>query len=539
VKLCSKLPLKNADGQVVGLVGVTHDITELKAAEAARHTSEQKYRMFIERAPHGIFLVDETGRYLEVNPEACAVTGYTTAELLARSIPDIIPNIAAEQEAAGALFRHLLADGVCSGTLRILRKDGSLGWWRLDGTRVDDNRYLGFTTNITDQVALEEQVHQQQRLETVGQLAAGVAHDFNNLLTGISGFTQFAYDDAPEGSALRGQLAEVLMLAKRAADLTHQLLAFSRRQPLQPVILNVNDVIRESVKMLHRLLGEYLHLDVNLAADLDMVKVDPGQFEQVLVNLAVNARDAMPNTGILTIETANVVLDETYAASHHGAQPGAYVMLAVSDNGIGIDAAVIEHIFEPFFTTKDVGKGTGLGLSTVYGIIKQHGGDIWVYSEPGQGTTFKVYLPRILEDVTREVAPVSTPESSGTETILLVEDNDAVLQVTWRHLQSLGYTVFTASRPSEAVTVLQAHGDAIDLLLTDVVMPEKNGRQLYEVAHARFPRLRVLYMSGYTANAIVHDRVFDSDTPFMEKPFTLDTLARKVREALEGGNDVC
>ncbi|MEI7832744.1 MAG: ATP-binding protein, partial [bacterium] len=355
---------------------------------------------------------------------------------------------------------------------------------------------------------------------------------------GISGFTQFAHDDAPKGSALREELAEVLTLAKRAADLTHQLLAFSRRQPLQPVVLNVNDVVRESMKMLQRLLGEHLLLEVNLAAELDMVKVDPGQFEQVLVNLAVNARDAMQAGGQLTIETANVVLDEVYAASHLGTQPGAYVMLAVSDSGTGIDAAVIERIFEPFFSTKGVGKGTGLGLSTVYGIVKQHGGNIWVYSEPGMGTTFKVYLPRVLEDVTRDVVFVPTP-SSGIETILLVEDSDAVLRVTLRNLETLGYTVFTATRPSEADAVLQAHGDAIDLLLTDVVMPEQNGRQLYEAALARFPRLRVLYMSGYTSDAIVHDGVLDPDTPFMEKPFTIDTLARKVREALMGGSDVC
>lgn len=530
-----------------------NDITVRKTAEIALLESQSLFETVVESLPLMLFLKEAVDlRFVIFNRAGEELLGYDRTTLLGKNNLDMFPP---EQAAFFLAKDRAVLDGDIGfediPEERIDTARQGQRWLhtrkiRILGTDGDTKYLLGISEDITEQkrleverIALEEQLHQQQRLETVGQLAAGVAHDFNNLLTGISGFTQFAYDDAPEGWALREELAEVLTLAKRAADLTHQLLAFSRRQPLQPVVLNVNDVIRESVKMLQRLLGEHLYLEVNLAAGLGMVKVDPGQFEQVLVNLAVNARDAMPDTGILTIESANVVLDETYAASHLGVQPGAYVMLAVSDSGIGIDAAVMDHIFEPFFTTKGVGKGTGLGLSTVYGIVKQHGGNIWVYSEPGQGTTVKVYLPRVLEDVNRDVVLVSTPSSSGTETILLVDDSDAVLQVTRRHLQSLGYAVFTATRPSEADAVLQAHGDVIDLLLTDVVMPEKNGRQLYEAAHARLPRLRVLYMSGYAEHAIVHDGVLDPGTPFMEKPFTIDTLAQKVREALTGWPDVC
>jgi two-component system cell cycle sensor histidine kinase/response regulator CckA len=385
---------------------------------------------------------------------------------------------------------------------------------------------------------LEDQLRQQQRLETVGQLAAGVAHDFNNLLTGITGYTLFAHDSLPAGSAIREDLTEVLALAHRAAELTHQLLAFSRRQPLQPVVLNINEVIAESAKMLHRLLGEHLHLELTLAPQVGMIKVDPGQFEQVLINLAVNARDAMQDGGKLTIETANVVLDEAYATSHAGTHPGAYVMLAVTDTGQGIDEAIIAKIFEPFFTTKAVGQGTGLGLATVYGIVKQHGGNIWVYSEVGHGTTFKVYLPRASEDGDRPGATPPAAVPAGNATILVVEDSDAVRQVAQRYLEAAGYRVLIAALPSEAIALLQEHGETITVMLTDVVMPEQSGHQLYESVRPRFPHLRVLYMSGYPVNAIVHDGVLDAGTPFIEKPFTMESLTHKVRELLTGGADV-
>jgi PAS domain S-box-containing protein len=380
-------------------------------------------------------------------------------------------------------------------------------------------------------VELEEQLRQQQRLETVGKLAAGVAHDFNNLLTGITGFTQFAHDALPAGAAAE-DLQEVLALAGRATVLTRQLLAFSRRQTLQPIILNMNELIGAMMKMLGQLIGEHIELLFYPAADLGAVKVDPGQFEQVLVNLAVNARDAMADGGKLTITTANVELDEDYARVHLDTVPGPYVMLAVADNGCGMEASILEHIFEPFFSTKGVGKGTGLGLATVYGIVKQHGGNIWVYSEPGIGTTFKVYLPLIADEISREAATVPAESSSGAQTILIVEDNAAVLEVATRILEQHGYRVLTAALPSQADEILAEHGHDIALLFTDVVMPERSGRVLYQSAHARYPHLRVLYMSGYTDDAIVHQGILDAGTPFIQKPFTADALLRMVRTVL-------
>ena len=380
--------------------------------------------------------------------------------------------------------------------------------------------------------ALEAQMRQQQRLETVGQLAAGVAHDFNNLLTGITGFTQFAHDGMPEHSTARMDLAEVLALTRRAVDLTRQLLAFSRRQTLHSVVLDLNQLVSEMIKMLGRLIGEHIELVFRPAAGLGQVKADPGQIEQVLVNLAVNARDAMPDGGVLMIETAHVELDDAFADLHAGVKPGPYVLLLVTDTGCGMQASVREHVFEPFFTTKALGKGTGLGLATTYGIVKQHGGNIWVESEPGMGTTFKVYLPRVAETFITEAPAGAEALPTSMETILIVEDETSVREVAARILQARGYRVLTAALPSEAEQALAAHGDDIALLLTDVVMPERSGRQLYESVRAQFPLLRVLYMSGYSDDAIMHHSVLDANTAFIAKPFTADALARKVRAAM-------
>ncbi|MEI7833744.1 MAG: ATP-binding protein, partial [bacterium] len=381
--------------------------------------------------------------------------------------------------------------------------------------------------------ALVEQIHHQQRLETVGQLAAGIAHDFNNILTGITGFTQFALGSLPAAGATHDDLTEVLTLAKRAAELTQQLLAFSRRQPLQPVVLNINDVVSNMAKMLGRLLGEHIKIKFELADDLGAIRVDPGQFEQVLMNLAVNARDAMPDGGILTIGTANAELDEEYSSTHIGTKPGSYVMLTVADSGCGMSAELLDHIFEPFFTTKGVGKGTGLGLATVYGIVKQHGGNIWVYSEPDHGTIFRTYFPRVNDEISAVAITESSNTCTGTETILIVEDDPAVLKVTQGILTAFGYQVLSAALPSQAESVLAEHGDTIALMLTDIMMPERNGHQLFESVHARFPRMRVLYMSGYPADVIGNQGVLDSRTGFISKPFTANALGQKVRDILD------
>ena len=370
-------------------------------------------------------------------------------------------------------------------------------------------------------------------MEAIGQLAGGVAHDFNNLLMGIRGFADFAREEAEPGSQAHKDLTEVLALADRAANLTRQLPAFSRQQPLEPMVLNVNALIADQTKMLTRLVGEDIDVRFAPSPNLGNVRADAGQIEQAIMNLAVNARDAMADGGRLTIETANVELGEEYTRNHVAVTPGPYVMIAVSDTGCGMDEQTRQHLFEPFFTTKEIGKGTGLGLSTVYGIVKQHGGNIWVYSEPGKGATFKIYLPQVIGELQERRAP-SDFVTGGSETILLVEDNDAVRDVGRRHLEALGYRVLCAAGAREAEEIAQRHEGRIDLLLTDVVMPDRNGRQLYESLAAHHEGLKVLYMSGYTDNAIVHHGVLDEKTAFLQKPFERAELAAKVRQVLDG-----
>jgi CheY-like chemotaxis protein len=331
---------------------------------------------------------------------------------------------------------------------------------------------------------------------------------------------------------LRGYAEEILKAADRAAALTNQLLAFSRRQIMQPRVINVNAVLILTQKMLRRLIGEDVDLVLNLGVNVGNIKADPGHVEQAIVNLAVNARDAMPLGGSLTIETADVVLDETYARTHLGVKPGEFTMIAVSDTGHGMDAETRRHIFEPFFTTKEKGKGTGLGLATVYGMIKQTGGDIWVYSEPGHGSTFKLYFPRVSEPLSEGAGDAAPARHSGGETILVVEDEKAVRELTVRILQQLGYTILTASSGAEALELCRTHGGHIDLLLTDVVMPNMSGRQLADQMRASRPKTKILFLSGYTENTVVHHGVLDAGVDFLPKPFSRENLSKKLREVL-------
>src|SRR6266540_1189579 len=364
-------------------------------------------------------------------------------------------------------------------------------------------RVWGTQRDVTDQRHLEEQFRQSQKMEAVGQLAGGIAHDFNNLLTAILGNTQLLLRELPPGDSKRGDVEEIRKASERAASLTRQLLAYSRRQMLQPVVLDLNVVVAEMDKLLRRLIGEHIALVTVLAPGLGRVKADPNQLEQVIVNLAVNARDAMPEGGKLTIETANVDLDETFAQAHLGSVPGAYVMLAVTDSGVGMDATVRAHLFEPFFTTKEVGKGTGLGLATVYGIVKQSGGYISVYTEVGHGSSFKVYLPRTAPLPQATAPTASRPTAArGSETVLIVEDEAAVLALSRRALEKQGYDVLAAANPADALRIVERHGGPIHLLLTDVVMPGMSGRELAEQLAARRAGIRVLYMSGYPGDAI-------------------------------------
>jgi signal transduction histidine kinase len=436
------------------------------------------------------------------------------------------------------LRRKIAGEKVTAYEMEILAKDGHR-------VSVEANSKLvyqegvpvgvqGIARDVTERKLLEEQLRQSQKMEAIGQLAGGVAHDFNNLLTAINGYSSLALQRLEDGHPIKSYLEEVKKAGDRAANLTRQLLAFGRKQILQPLALNLNSVVSDMNKMLRRLIGEDILLTAKLSSDIGKVMADPGQIEQVLLNLIVNARDAMPRGGNLTIETRNVELDEEYGSKHVGVVPGKYVLLAVSDTGEGMSQEVQRRIFEPFFTTKEKGKGTGLGLSTVYGIIQQSGGNIWVYSESGKGTTFKVYLPRVVSETaesgekTLELAP-----RGGTETVLLVEDEAVVRGLARRILEQAGYSVIEAAKGDEALQACEEHGDEIDLLLTDVVMPEMSGKDLADRLRSQHPELRMLFMSGYTDEAIVHHGVLDSTVEFIQKPFTPSGLLKKVRDVLD------
>jgi nitrogen-specific signal transduction histidine kinase/ActR/RegA family two-component response regulator len=389
--------------------------------------------------------------------------------------------------------------------------------------------------DVTDRKQLEEQFRQAQKMEAVGRLAGGIAHDFNNLLMVIQGYADLLADRLPVGEALHRNAEQIQTAAQRAAALTQQLLAFSRKQILAPKVLNVHSVVADMEKMLQRLIGEDIELETSSKPDLWLVKADRSQIEQVVMNLAVNARDAMPQGGRLMIETTNVEFDASVSHSPAVVAPGKYVMLAVTDNGCGMDSKTQAHIFEPFFTTKEKGKGTGLGLATVYGVVKQSGGYVWVYSEPGHGTTFKIYLPRIEDETAtsardRNVKPDALPR--GTEVVLLVEDEAGVRELAREYLEMSGYTVIVAPDGRTAIELASMHKGTIHLLMTDMVMPGIGGRELAERVAAIRPEIKILYMSGYTDQAVVHQGILGTDAPLLQKPFTLATLTTKLREIL-------
>jgi PAS domain S-box-containing protein len=510
---------------------------ERKRAEHELSQSEERYRDLVENAHDIIYSQDLAGNYTSMNKAGARITGYTHEEALALNITQTVaPECLAK--AREMLTAKLAGERVTAYEMDIIARDGHR-------ITVEANTKLvyhdgvaigiqGIARDVTERKQLEEQLRQSQKMEAIGQLAGGVAHDFNNLLTAINGYSSLALQRLEDGHPIRSYLEEVKKAGDRAANLTRQLLAFGRKQILQPLAINLNDVVTDMNKMLRRLIGEDIELRAKLDPALKKIKADPGQIEQVLVNLVVNARDAMPEGGNLTIETATVELDQEYADRHADVLPGQYLMLAVSDTGTGMDEATRARIFDPFFTTKEKGKGTGLGLSTVYGIVKQSGGSIWVYSERGHGTTFKVYLPQLATAPTETEAVVVEPApSGGSETILLVEDEDVVRTLAQKILEQSGYNVLAASRGAEAIRLCRQRTEPIHLLLTDVVMPETSGKEVADRVTEVLPGLRVLFMSGYTDEAIVHHGVLDTDIEFIQKPFTPAALVRKVREVLD------
>ena len=529
-------PIRLGDHWLFG--AFVRDLTEEKHAEQALRRSEASYRGLVEHAAYGIYRATADGKFLMVNPALFTMLGFPSADDLLKM--DASRDVYVDPAARARILARCEQFGSAIEEVAWRRRDGSVITVRLNGrpVRAPDGTIECFefiVDDVTEQRALEERLRQTQKMEAVGRLAGGIAHDFNNLLTAILGSVDFLRQALGPEHPEHAETEEIQKAALRAADLTRQLLAFSRQQVLAPKVLDVDALVTNLEKMLRRLIGEDVELRFVAKASRAAVLADPGQLEQVIVNLVVNARDAMPRGGKLTIETATVDLDAGYAWEHGTVEPGRYVMLAVTDTGVGIDRAAQARLFEPFFTTKEFGKGTGLGLATVYGIVKQSGGYIWVYSEPGQGATFKVYLPRV-EPAGEPVAAPQPPARAlgGTETILLAEDEAAVRTLARRVLEKHGYKLLLAATGRDGVQVAEQHAAPIDLLVTDVVMPEMGGRELAQRLTARQPGLKVLFLSGYTDDAIVHHGVLDAGVAFLQKPFKPDDLVRKIRAVLDG-----
>lgn len=513
------------------------DITARKQAQDVLRESEEKYRLLFENMSEGFALqeiiTDEQGRpcdfrFLELNPACERLTGLRRAETIGRRVREFAhepPWI--ERYGKVALTGEPAHFQDYSTTLE--RSFEVFAYQPRPG------QCAAIFTDITERLNLEEQLRQAQKMEAVGRLAGGVAHDSNNMLNVILGYTELALERTGPSDPLHADLEEILNAARRSTDITRQLLAFARKQTVSPEVLDLNATVEGMLRMLRRLIGEDIDLAWLPKAGLWSVNMDPSQLDQILANFCVNARDAVSDVGKVTIETDNITLDEAYCAEHAGFLPGDFVMLAVSDDGCGMGKEILDNIFEPFFTTKGVGRGTGLGLSTVYGIVKQNGGFVNVYTEPGTGTTFKIYLSRAAGQVEAIASqrPTEIPASRG-ETVLLVEDEDSVLRLTKKFLVELGYNTLTAGTPQEAIGLAQAYSADIDLLITDVVMPVMNGPDLTAQLHILYPNLKTLFMSGYTANVIAHHGVLETGVHFLQKPFSKKDLSFKVRDALKG-----
>ena len=534
------------EGKPRFLAGYTIDITERKRAEEELSRTNELFRSAFEEAPGGMCLVNPEGRFLKVNNAFCHMLEHPESELLAMTFMDVThPE---DRSDSRVWVGQILAGEEAPKTLekRYLRKSGNVLWGIVGSflLRGDDGVPLFFITHIQDiterkraeaeKEKLQSQLQQAMKMEAVGRLAGGVAHDFNNLLTVITGYSELLLQKIGEESPMHREVEEIKRAGERAAALTQQLLAFSRKQIIEPKVVHLGDLVAEIHKMLTHLIGEDIALQSTTGKSLGSVKVDPGQFQQILMNLVVNSRDAMPDGGKIVIETANVDLDEGYCAVHPYVRPGRFVMLSVSDTGKGMSEEVKAHLFEPFFTTKERGTGTGLGLATTYGAVKQAGGFIEVSSEVGDGTTFKIYFPRVEE---KTITPLDDDPQAilpgGTETVLVVEDEDIVRTLCVQILEQLGYRVLQTLNGTEAIALAQGYGDRIDLLLTDVVMPGMNGSELATQLVPHHPEMKILFTSGYTDDTISRHGILDVGVSFIGKPYTPSALARKVREILD------
>ncbi len=538
--------LRDSKGRPSGFTAVIRDVTEMRTTESALRESEELYRTLVETSPDAIVLIDLEGTLVTANEQALTLYGFDDPEKFTgmHFLDLIAPQ---DRKRAAANFqKRLTGDSFEEVRYAVTTGDGRERLVMIKGSLIRDETdsptsVMAVIHDVTEKAAAEEalrkseeQLRQSQKMEAIGSLAGGMAHDFNNLLGVITGYSGLMLADLSEADPLHENVEEIKLAAERAAQLTSRLLAFCRKQVLEPKVLDLNEQIAGMEKMLRRLLGEDLDLLLVQEPALGRVLADAGHIEQIIMNLAVNAREAMPKGGKLTIETANLVMDEGSIEEHLGIEPGAYVLLAVSDTGTGMSPEVRERAFEPFFTTKPKGKGTGLGLATIYGIVKQSRGDIRVHTEPGRGTTFKVYLPVVEaeEEAARAVESVQD-RMQGTETILVVEDEKLLLRLISRILARQGYRVIEASSAGEAILASERYEDSIDMMLTDVIMPQMSGVELGERLLAAHPGMKVLYMSGYTDSAIVHHELLNEGVMFIQKPFSAEKIALKVREVLD------
>ncbi|MBI4503612.1 MAG: PAS domain S-box protein [Gemmatimonadetes bacterium] len=528
----TNVPLRDENGRLVAVMGMAQDVT-------AQRENEEQLRLLlraVDQSPASIVMTDTRARILYVNPKFEAVTGYTAAEAIGQN-PRMLQSGSHPADFYRQMWETITSGQIWRGELHNRTKDGRLFRERASIAPVTDasgtiTHYLAIKEDITDRKQLEDELRQAQKMEAVGRLAGGVAHDFNNLLTVILGNCEIVLADMKDDDEIRRDLVEIEAAARRAASLTRQLLAFSRRQIIQPQILDLNALVEGIGKMIRRLLGEDITVAMQLAKDVGRVIADPGQLEQVLLNLSVNARDAMPDGGRLAIQTANMDVDPTFQRDHPGAQVGPHVKIAITDTGTGMTPEVRAHLFEPFFTTKPAGKGTGLGLSTVYGIVKQSNGSIFVQSEPDRGSTFTILLPRSDAEPTSR-APVASEISGGTETILIAEDDGIVRSIARRALEGRGYRILEARDGEGALKLASQESGAIHLLLTDLVMPGMGGQELARRLTAQFPGVRTLFTSGYSETAATNGGVLSPDVAFLAKPFSVEEIARKVRAVLD------